>query len=269
MKFGATSYIVREQIARDPAKAFDQLRAMGYEGVEMVGLPPSLRPQEIRKALDGAGVRAIGSHTSLQALQENAQGILEDNVALGGKYLTVSHGKLSEPGSVAFQAMQDQTRAMIDLFGAEGITLHYHNHGWDNIGSPSYTDAVLGALGEAGLKFEPDLGWFVIMQVDPVAYLTRYASLCRVIHLKDVYVEDFALLGDGRDLAARPKHDPERGRFAFRPVGYGVVNYARIFPYCLACDPDWIIVDQDMCYDRDPMEELRLSVEYLQALTLL
>ena len=56
------------------------------------------------------------------------------------------------------------------------------------------------------------------------------------------------------------------GCFEFRPVGYGVLNIARLMPLCLACRPDWLVMDHDMAYDRNPYGDLKLSLDYTRDL---
>ena len=37
-------------------------------------------------------------------------------------------------------------------------------------------------------------------------------------------------------------------------------------PLCLACRPDWLVMDHDMAYDRDPYGDLKLSLDYTREL---
>jgi hypothetical protein len=86
-----------------------------------------------------------------------------------------------------------------------------------------------------------------------------------VIHLKDIYAQDFSKIGprvshgDARNSAAT-------GYFEFRPTGYGTVNFARLLPYCLDCNPEWLVADHDLAYGRDSFCDLKLSRDYIATL---
>ena len=58
----------------------------------------------------------------------------------------------------------------------------------------------------------------------------------------------------------------DRGHFEFRPTGYGVLNLPKLMPLCLDCEPAWFVMDHDLAYERDPYEDLKLSLDYTRAL---
>ena len=112
---------------------------------------------------------------------------------------------------------------------------------------------------------EPDLGWMLFAQADPAEALTKYSDRCPVIHFKDIFVKDLSLVGKGEELG-ETKARPEKGYFEFRPVGYGMLNIPKLMPLCLACKPEWFVVDHDLAYERDSYQDLKISLDYLKAL---
>ena len=115
------------------------------------------------------------------------------------------------------------------------------------------------------LALEPDLGWMEVGGGDCAEYLTAYRDRCPVIHLKDYYSSDNAKLGRVREFVPA-RGTAERGHFEFRPTGYGVLNLPKLMPLCLACDPEWFVMDHDLAYERDPYNDLKLSLDYTRAL---
>ena len=57
---------------------------------------------------------------------------------------------------------------------------------------------------------------------------------------------------------------PETGFFEFRPTGYGLLNFPKLMPLCLAFNPAWFVPDHDLAYERDSFEDLRRSYEYVK-----
>ncbi len=70
---------------------------------------------------------------------------------------------------------------------------------------------------------------------------------------------DVTLLGSNRGGA-------EQGFFEFRPTGYGIMNYPALIKPMLDCHPEWIVLDHDLAYERDPFEDLALSLAYAKSL---
>ena len=129
-------------------------------------------------------------------------------------------------------------------------------------------DIILDSCEKDGLCLEPDLGWMITAKADPSAYLHKYINRCPVIHLKDVYAEDFSKTGDGGGLTEQ-KALPEKGYFEFRPTGYGLLNLPKLMPLCLKCNPEWFVVDHDAAYNRDIYADLKLSLDYTRNLLMM
>lgn len=266
VKIGAPTFILREQAQRDLFAVFDGLKAIGCDGVELLGFF-GRDPGDIRKKLDDIGLEAMGDHVDIASFLADPDRVIDDHLRVGCSYLTISHGEGQFlPGAAAFGAMLEDMRLLIGKCLAAGITPHYHNHGWDARGESSYIHALMDGLRADGLRLEPDLGWMVYAGADPAAYLRKYADCCPVLHLKDVYADDYA---KAVNKPGDVRRDPDNGGFEFRPTGYGTVNFPALMPLMEACRPEWLIVDHDLAYGRDSYGDLKLSVDYLRALIML
>lgn len=264
--FGTGIYILRREAERDLFEVTGKLAALGFEGVELLGFFGKA-PAEIRGKLETAGLRALGDHVPMEDFLADPDRIIGERLEAGCGYLTIAHreGTFS-PHTEGWSAMLKDMAILIGKCRKEGLIPQYHNHGWDVRAVPGekpYADTLLDALGGEGLCFEPDLGWMAYSSADPADYLRRYGHLCKVIHLKDVYARDYAQV---RLPPGDSKGDPANGGFEFRPTGYGTVNFPRLMPLCLAPAPEWLVIDHDLAYERDPYEDLRLSLEYVKNL---
>ena len=116
------------------------------------------------------------------------------------------------------------------------------------------------------LALEPDLGWMEVGGGDCAWYLATYRDRCPVIP-----PEGLLLLGQFQARAACATLCP---RAAARtaatsssgPRATGVLNLPKLMPLCLSCEPAWFVMDHDLAYERDPYEDLKLSLDYTRAL---
>lgn len=261
-------YILREQCATDLFSVLRKLKNIGFEGVEFLGFFGH-SAQEVRHYLDDLGLCALGNHVPYLNFLQDINGTLDFHATVGCEYLTIGDlGASGFPGSPNW----DQTLAgllkMSEQAQKFGITLLYHNHGFElmsRVDGREMLDAILSSTPKNVWSFEPDLGWIEIGGGNCEYYLTRYSDRCPVIHLKDYYSADRSKHGDVRDFLPS-RGTVERGFFEFRPTGYGVLNLARLLPMCLNCDPKWFVMDHDLAYERDSFLDLKLSLDYVKTL---
>lgn len=262
LRYASPLYILREACARDLFGVLERLSTLGFDGVEFLGFF-GRTADAVRDKLDALGLAPLGNHVPYAALLHDTAGVLEFHQTVGCRYLTVSELPTEDLTGLAM---------VLDTVAAEArardITLLTHNHAQElreQVGGQALLRCLLETVSSDTLRFEPDLGWIEIGGGDCAAYLTDYRDRCPVIHLKDYYASDLSLIGNAQEfLPDRGKAD--RGYFEFRPVGYGVLNLPRLLPLCLACGPEWLVMDHDLSYERDPFEDLRLSLDYTKRL---
>ena len=255
-------YILREYCAKDLRDVLTRLKAIGFDGVEFLGFFGHTA-QEIKGWLDELDLRAVGDFVSYKELNENAEAILSDHALLGCGWLSISD--LPMENFAAVSARLDELAA---LAKAKGIRLQYHNHDQELIEKQDGQEVLAYIMDHTvpeTLALEPDLGWIEIGGGDCAEYLRKYAARCEILHFKDYYATDRSLLGRVREFVPQ-RGTPERGCFEFRPTGYGIVDFPALMPLCAACSPRWVVCDDDLAYERDPFEDLRLSLNYTRAL---
>ena len=255
-------YILREECARDLAGVLKKLADVGFDGIEFLGFFGHTA-EEVKQMLADNNLQALGNHVPYQALVADADSILDFHQQVGCRYLTVAEIPLEDIAAVAQQLDQLAQKA-----AAREIRLLYHNHDQELIEKTNGKEnlaMLMDAIRPETLALEPDLCWMEIGGGDPAWYLRTYRDRCPVIHLKDYYATDNRLLGRVREFVPA-RGTAERGLFEFRPTGYGVLNLPKLMPLCLACDPEWMVMDHDLAYERDSYEDLRLSLAYTKTL---
>lgn len=262
IKMASPLYIVREDCQRDLAGVLQKLAQIGFDGIEFLGFFGH-SAQEVRQMLEENHLEALGNHVPYAELLADTEGILAFHEAVGCRYLTVADLPLQDMAAVS-AALDDLARKAKQ----HGIRLLYHNHDQELIEKTDRQENLSFLMDHTRpetLALEPDLGWIAIGGGDPAHYLRTYASRCPVIHLKDYYTSDHAKLGRVREFVPA-RGTAERGHFEFRPTGYGVLNLPLLMPLCLACDPEWFVMDHDLAYERDSYADLKLSLDYTRSL---
>lgn len=239
-----------------------KLAEIGFDGIEFLGFFGH-SADEVRQMLLDNHLQALGNHVPYQQLIEAPDEILSFHQRVGCAYLTVADLPLDDFDTVA---------ARLDTLAKQakekGIRLLYHNHDQELIEKTDGKENLAWMMDSTKpetLALEPDLGWMEIGGGDPAWYLKQYVDRCPVIHLKDYYTSDHRLLGRVREFVPE-RGTAERGFFEFRPTGYGVLNLPKLMPLCLACDPEWFVMDHDLAYERDSYDDLKLSLDYTRAL---
>ena len=241
-RIGVGTFIVRDDAAVDLEKTLRRLAHIGYEGVELLGFFGKTA-KEVHYALGKTGIPVFGDHVSLADFLRDSERLIDDHLGIGCGSVTLGICEadiISHP----FDQLTEHYAISAERCLQHGIVPLYHNHAFDMHEDEPFAERILDAVTD--LCFEPDLGWMIVAGKDPGTYLKKYQTRIPVVHLKDVSMTE-----DG---------------FGFRPTGYGVANTPALLPAILACEPDWLMVDHDLAYDRDPYDDLRLSYEYVKEL---
>lgn len=258
----APLFIVREECQRDLLGVFQKLKSIGFDGVELVGLF-GYTPEQIREFSRVCQLPVIGDHVPYRQFLADPHKVIDAHAEMGCSYITVAELPMDDFPSVA----ENLTRFSAEM-ARKNMRLLYHNHDyelWQKIEGRETLAWLMDNVPSKTLAMEIDLGWIEIGGGNCKEYLTRYRDRCPVIHLKDYYATSPAEIGHVHDFSPA-RGGAEHGQFEFRPTGYGVMNFPALLPLCLACKPEWLVIDHDLAYERDSFEDLRISLEYTKAL---
>jgi sugar phosphate isomerase/epimerase len=247
--FAIILYTVREPAKQDLADTLKRVRDIGFEYVQWSGMPP-LPANEIRQALDAAGLKAIAAHTPIEPFEED----LEAQVVF---WKTVGVPDVAPGGMMG--SCRGSLEAWIrgaerlDAVGANvreaGLRLSYHNHDWEFETFPGddrrKLDILYEETGAQNLYAELDLGWTYAGGADPAEYLLKYKGRCPVVHAKDM------------------KAEPKKGESRFAELGRGALDWDSIFEAGAEAGVEWYVYEQDSC-DGDLWDSIRISYDFLK-----
>jgi sugar phosphate isomerase/epimerase len=239
-----------ERTQTDMSAVLGDVAAAGYDGFEG-GAPHSAEDVErMRAATDGRDVTYLGGHCGEDDWADGeAVAILAELVGrLGGGFLIGSGGtswKTLDDCRRGAEALSEAGRRCRDA----GLVFCYHNHAWEfgEVAGSRAIHVVVEQTDPEIVKLCPDVYWIHVGGEEPAQFIARYRDRCPCLHFKD---------GLGGEQARE-----------FRELGRGCVDLKSALAAALACDPEWIITEQDHT-DGDPAESVRISRDYLRTLGL-
>jgi sugar phosphate isomerase/epimerase len=234
-------YTVRDETKRDFVGTLRRVAQIGYTGVEFAGYG-NLTPQEMVALLAETELTAVGTHLSLDALQD-AQ--LDTSIRycldIGCPYIVLPSLPNELRTREGMQALAPRLNAIGQRCQEDGITFAYHNHSFEfaRVDGVYLLDYLLQATDPSLVKSELDVYWAAYAGVDPVQYLQTHADRVVLIHLKDMAADR-----------------------SMTEVGKGILDLPQIRAFAQAHGL-WEIVEQD--HPQIPsLESARISLEYFK-----
>ena len=257
-------YSVRDAAEADFVQMAKDLKAMGYDGVELAGTY-GMTAVKIKEILDEVGLTLVSAHVGADLMWDDA--LMADYAATGMQYIAIPW--FHKPTDPAFLADNiEKIRVLGERCKAFGLQMGYHNHDFELETVPGDGRCALEAYYEEipadVLKTQLDLCWVKVGGADPVEFLRRFPNRAPTVHIKD-YV------GGKTDkmyaLIDYPEASQAATEFQMRPVGYGCQDVRGLLKAAETVGTQWIIVEQD---EPTPgmtrMECAEKSVQYLKKL---
>ncbi len=240
-------YSVRDAAEADFVQCMKDLKAMGYDGVELAGTY-GMTPVQVKAILDDIGLQLVSAHVGADLMWDDA--LMADYAATGMRYIAVPW--FHKPTDKAFLADNiEKFRVLGERMRSFGLQLGYHNHDFELHTVPGDGRCALEAYYEEIpaelLKTQLDLAWVKAGGKDPVAFLRRFPGRAPTAHIKD-YVGTFG----AED-------------FALCPVGCGCQDIPGLVDAAREVGTEWLIVEQDRASEgKTQMECAAISAENLK-----
>lgn len=250
---GATLYTVREQMKSNPDSTLQVISDIGYKYIEEAvgyagGKFYGWTPEEFKSKLTSLGLTPVSTHQGGVTL-DNMDTIIADVKAAGFKYLVIPvppMGHFRFNMETRSMYMSDSVEFVSDILNTvgqrckeQGIELLYHNHDFEfkpNDRGIVPIEYFLENTNPEYVNFQMDLFWVTKAEADPLEYFEKYPGRFKAWHVKDMDTE---------------------GKFA--PVGTGTIDFGRILAQKDQAGMLYYIVEQDMTFDLNPLEAIRIS----------
>ncbi len=254
---GLALYTLRDTMAGAPREVLQAVKDMGYAYIEAAGYKDGMfygmSPAEFKGYLNEVGLVGLSTHMA-GTTPENIDQMVADAKAAGFTYFVLPIPPMGafnfDQATMSMSMTQDAKTVMANInmvaekCAAAGLKCLYHNHDFEfKPGADGIVpiDYFLENSDPAILNFQMDLYWVTKAEANPVAYFDKYPGRFHGWHVKDM---------------------DEEGRFA--PVGEGTIDFAPILASKEKSGMKFYLVEQDMTFELDPMEAVKISHEGLK-----
>lgn len=186
---GLELYSVRHELEKNEMSTLEQLAKMGYECVEFYSPYVEWTPEhakEVRKRLDGLGMKCYSTHNSLKSFEGDGMAkALDLNGVLGAKSIVLaSAGEVTSLDG--WKKVAEKLNAGNQHFKKAGVHAGYHNHQveWKSL-EGQVPLQVLAESTDKSVMMQLDVGTCMESGADPVAWINSHPGRIRSLHLKD------------------------------------------------------------------------------------
>lgn len=200
---GLEMFSVRDRLKEDPNGTVDAVAKMGYQGLEFFSPYMSWTPdqaKEMRKRLDGLGIRCFSTHNGLNSLTTDLDKATELNNILGSKFVILA----SAPAKTLddWKGVADKLNQASTKLKPAGLRTGFHNHRTEFTPIDGKRPIeVLASNTDKSVALQLDVGTCLEAGSDPVAWINanpgRIASLHCKEWSKDPSIGYKALFGEG------------------------------------------------------------------------
>ncbi len=228
------------------ARSLAKLKKIGYEVVEVSGVPP-VEPKEVARlcANEGLSICAILEDSDL--IRQNPEKIVENLNGYGVHRACYPYPKGVDFGDLgSVDSLIDDLGKSAQFLASAGCKLFYHNHGVEfcRIDGETVLERISRKVDPSLLGIEMDTYWVQYGGGDPADWCEFLKGRLALLHMKDYLFTT--------------ENKPQ-----FAEIGKGNLNFPQIISAAEKSGTEWFIVEQDTC-PGDPFESLKLSFDYLR-----
>jgi sugar phosphate isomerase/epimerase len=250
---GVVSFTFRNDFSKDVAGTLDYIKEMGIRNIEFSNLFGKTAA-EMRALLDARGLVCTSYGVYYDALTNKTESVIRDAKTLGAEFVRV--GMIPHKGEFTVQqadaAIKDFNRVG-KLLKENGLEFCYHNHGYDFTPYEKSTlyDYLIQNTNPDYVSFELDILWVHQFGQDPMAYLKKYPSRFKLMHVKDLKKG----VPVGLDVKTSSENDV--------PLGSGQINVQAILKQARKSPIKYYYLEDENSNSR---AQVPLSLAYVKSL---
>jgi sugar phosphate isomerase/epimerase len=257
-RVGLQLYTVRDAMSKDPKGTLQALAAMGYTDVENAGYNAGkyygMEHKEFKMLLSDLGLRMLSGHTMTgntnkeqkRTMVNDWEAACVDAANMGQKYLVLAYLVDSERKKIDdYKYVSELLNKCGETAKKHGIQMAYHNHDFEfkTLDGQIPYDLMMKETQKGLVSYELDVYWTAFAGVDTAKYYNTYKGRYDLMHVKDMSANSDKI---------------------FTEVGNGVIDWKPMFANAKAAGVDFFYVEQDRCVNHQPMESVKISIDYLK-----
>ncbi len=253
MIIGAQLYTVRDfaKNLTDFEETLKKIASFGCKAVQVSGTC-DFEAEWLKEKLQENGLTCVLTHTKPAEILGNTEKVCRDHGIFGCRNIglgAVPGGKLNDEIYEKFKA---DFMPAAEKIRKAGYRFFYHNHAFEfsrSADGSRFFEKLLADFPPALLSVTFDTYWAQFAGADPAKVLLSLKDRAQCIHLKDMC----ATASNTNRMA---------------PVGYGNIDFDAVLSAAEQVGVEYLLVEQDNCYEEDPFDCLKKSFDYLKSLGL-
>lgn len=244
---GLQLYSLRELTAKDFRGTLKMVAKTGFGAVEFAGYG-NIPSREMKMLLADLGLKPVGSHIGIEALQAGLHRELDYCSELGCGFVIVPWAPDQyRTDATAWRRLADELCKYAEATKACGMRFAYHNHAveFEKVDGRPGLEFLLDA-GAGLLEAEVDTYWVEYAGADPAAVIRGFKGRCPLVHMKDM-------------ARTETRGDCE--------IGEGLLDWPQIKQACQDARVEAYVVEQEE-FDKPHVESLQITIRNLRALGL-
>lgn len=215
-KMGLQVFTIRDAMARDAEGTLKQVKALGYEDLELYGFDPEkvayygFKATDFKRLLDDLGLTASSCHYNFAAYfdkSEDEQKRYVDHCikgarALNMKYITWPWIDPRHRNLEGYKKLVEKLNRIGEQVKAANLGFAYHNHGYEfeDLGEQMAYELIIKGTDPELVKLQLDFYWVKHSSLkSPQDWIRNTKGRVVMWHLKDMdkVTRDYSELGNG------------------------------------------------------------------------
>ncbi len=250
MILGAQAYTIRKyaQTPEDIEASFKKLSDIGYTSIQVSGFG-EFDPAWLNEVAAKYEMKIAVTHYNAKRILEDTDNVAKEHLQFGCKNVGIG----AMPDEYNDGTLPSVRRLISEYSEAArklqqyGIKLHYHNHQFEfeKFDGLVVYDVLLNETVPELWGFIPDTYWIQYAGRCPSKQIEAMKNRIVACHLKNMIVHR----EDGLRMVA---------------IGEGNLYWDEILDACEVANVEYLMVEQDHTYDKNPFDELKISFDYIK-----
>ncbi len=247
MKLGVQLFTLRDkcQTAEDFDSTLKFLKGIGCDVIQISAIG-DIAPEKVAESVKRYGMDVCVTHKPFDRMKNDALNLIHEHDLIDCKNIGI--GAMPQDlykTSEGVWGFIHRCNEIGKLFKENGKQLCYHNHAFEfqTIEGKRTMERLIEETNPEYLHFIPDTYWLQVGGVCPQEYLKKFKGRAEVCHFKDLRIVDNAQ--------------------QFAECGTGNLNLHKCFETCLEIGTKYIVIEQDLCYERDVFEAVKIGFDGL------
>jgi len=253
LELGAQFFTLRD-FCKTPeglAESLKRVADMGYRTVQISGTC-AFDARWMAEQLEKNGLRCVITHTPMDKIREHTGLVIDEHKTFGCRHVGIGCApNCFAKGEEDMAVLRETIDAAAKPLAESGMLLMYHNHACEfgrGADRRTYWERLVQDYSADVLGFTLDTFWAQLGGMDVPGLIRDMKGRVPCVHLKDVAIR---------------VNTPSTA-----PVGWGNLDFGKIIAACADAGTEYLLVEQDDCFEEDPFDCLKQSLDYLHAMGL-